>query len=44
MEKDLVPLVEVEKKPVFQVETEMQFELDALNSIKQYCEIGMIIP
>lgn len=33
MEKDLVPLVEVEKKPVFQVETEHAFEMEALKNI-----------
>jgi len=44
MEKDLVPLVDVPKKPVFYVETESQFLDTSLSMVKSYCDIAYVQP
>jgi hypothetical protein len=42
MEKDLVPLVDVPKKPVFSVETESEFLQAALADVKAFCDVGFV--
>lgn len=39
-----MPLVDVPKKPVFQVETERAFLDQALTEIKMYCDIAYVEP
>lgn len=44
MEKDLVPLVDVAKRPVFQVASEAAFLERAVAEVRLYCEIGIVEP